>query len=708
MKHLSGLLRAVVHAGRGRAFPLLLLAIAAALLTQLDTLPLLSVREAQFDLYQRWMPRGRDSEPVVVVGIDSQSLLQHGQWPWPRDVIARLVARIKAGNPLAVGIDIVFAERDRYGPDVLGERFPTLTGATLAALPDPDEQLAQTLLGGSPVVLAAVGLSRNLPGARQPNKPLPVYPQNAERDRRLPHFVGALTSRPELEKAAAGEGLINGTPEFAEQDSQRGVLRRIPTLAFVDGLPLLSLPLEMLRVALGEGGTVAIEDGPTGMQSIAIGDYRVPVLGSGELLLHYGRANANYYLSAADVLAGTHPPELFTGRLVLIGFNSSGLQDRIVTPLGESLPGVDVHAQAIENLLSGQALRRPYWMPGLEMAVLLVSGLFLIGTLPILRARYAVLCFGGLMLLILVGGHLAFLGGQYLFDGASLLLLLSPSFISLLGNTLITSDARRRLAENDLQRSREEAARMNGELDAARRIQMGLLPNTAQRFAGERRFAIGALLEPARAIGGDYYDCFMLDERRLCLAIGDVSGKGVPASLFMAISKTLTGTLVRRHGELGEALRGIEAELNRDNPEYLFVTAFIGILDVETGLLAYACAGHDAPIIRRDGQLLRIDLEAIAGPPLCAAGGYPFSSACTQLQAGDLLCLFTDGVTEATDGRTMFGLERLLSEMGTLQPRDLHAAAGALRNAVRQFEAGHPPSDDLTLLLLRWDGPSEH
>ena len=699
------MLLAVIRAGHGRAFPLLLLALAAGLLGHVDNLPLLSVREAQFDHYQRLMPRVRDSEPVVVVGIDSQSLVKHGQWPWPRDLIGRLVDRIQAGKPLAVGIDIVFAERDRYTPEILGKHFPNLDATTLAALPDPDQQLAQAF-AGQPVVLAAVGLSRALPGARQPIRPLPVYELNGERDRQLPHFVSALVSRPQLEKAAAGEGLINSNPELAEADSQRGVLRQVPTLAFVNDLPMLSLPLEMLRIALGDGGSVRVGDRPNGMQSIAIGDYRLPVLASGELLLHFGHASSSYYLSAADVLAGVHPPELFNDRFVLIGFNSTGLQDRIVTPLGESLPGVDIHAQVIESLLTGQALQRPYWLPYLEMGILLACGLGLIGILPILRARYAVLCFALLSLLILAGGYLAFQAGRYLFDGASLLLLLSPSFISLLGNTLITADARRRLAESQLQQSREEAARVNGELDAAKRIQMGLLPDTTALFADERRFAVGALLEPARAVGGDYYDCFLLDERRLCLAIGDVSGKGVPASLFMAISKTLTGTLTRRNPELGMALRDIETELNRENPEYLFVTAFIAILDLDSGAMEYACAGHDAPVILRAGNLLRIDTDLIAGPPLCAAGSYPFESATMQLQAGDLLCLFTDGVTEATNGREMFGQQRLHEAIGTLSSSAPQEGVAALRDAVRRFESGHPPSDDLTVMLLRWNGPS--
>lgn len=699
MKRLHGILLAVIRTGHGRAFPLLLLAIAVNLLPHVETLPLLNVREAQFDHYQRLMPRRRDSEPVIVIGIDSQSLARYGQWPWPRDLIAQLVDKVAAGGPLAVGIDIVFAEPDRYTPEVLARRLP---GVDVTNLPNPDLQLAKAL-ADRPITLATIGLSQDLPGARLPSRPLPRYAQNEERDARLPHFTSALSSLPVLEKAAAGEGFINSNPELAL--AERGVQRRIPTLAFVNNLPLLSLPLEMLRIALGSEGNVRIEDGPQGIAAIAVGDYRVPVLPTGELLLHYGAASSNYYLSAADVLAGVHAPELFNGRFVLIGFNSTGLQDRIITPRGEQLPGVDIHAQTIESLLSGEALQRPWWLPKLEMGILLLVGLALIALLPVLRARYAVVCFALLSTLILAGGYLAFRLGGYLFDGASLLLLMTPSFISLLGNTLAAADARRRQAESQLQQSREEAARVNGELDAARRIQMGLLPDTVTLFANEKRCAVGALLEPARAVGGDYYDCFMLDERRLCIAIGDVSGKGVPASLFMAISKTLTGTLTRRHSELGEALRDIETELNRENPEYLFVTAFVAILDLDSGRLDYACAGHDAPIIRRGGHMLRIDTETVAGPPLCAAGSYPFTSASLQLERGDLVCLFTDGVTEATNGGDMFGTERLLAEVSALPPAGPQQGATILRDAVRTFEAGHPPSDDLTVLLLVWNGP---
>ncbi|MDP2880051.1 MAG: CHASE2 domain-containing protein [Azonexus sp.] len=704
MRHPAGLLLAAIQAGRGRAFPLLLLTVGALVLNGIDRTPLLNVREALFDQYQRQMPRARTNEPVIVVGIDSQSLVKHGQWPWSRDLVAQLVRKVHAGKPLALGIDIVFAERDRYSPEVLSARIPDLPPDVLAALPDPDRELASALRD-HPTALAVVGLSKALPGSTQPARPLPEFNPGTGLDQHLPQYAGALASRPLIEKSAAGEGLINASPGLLQANSERGVLRHVPTVGSINQLPFLSLPLEMVRLALG-GGAVVTESGAQGMTAIRIGDYRLPTQANGEVLLHFGRASSNYYLSAADVLAGVHPPQIFDDRFVIIGFNSTGLQDRIITPLGESLPGIDIHAQVIESLLSGQALQRPVWMAHLETATLLLGGLLLIATIPVLRPRYAVISFTALGLLLIAGGYLAFFGGRWLFDGVSQVLLLAPVFILLLGNTLVVADGRRRDAELQLQRSREDAARVAGELDAARRIQMGLLPDPATVFADERRFSIAALLEPAAAVGGDYYDCFRLDDQRLCVAIGDVSGKGVPASLFMAISKTLTGVLMRRQADLGLAVRELECELNRENAEYLFVTAFIAVLDLTSGDMEYACAGHDAPILQRAGQLSRVDTSAIAGPPLCAAGDYPYLAGRMQLLPGDRICLFTDGVTEAGNGLEMFGLGRLQSAIEDCAEAELQITATTLRDAVRRFEAGQPPADDLTLLLMQWHGPA--
>lgn len=697
-----GRLAALLGLGRGRLVPLLLLVLAGLTLFHIERTPLAELQAGQFDRYQRLAPRERHDEPVIVVGIDSQSLVDYGQWPWPRDIIARLLARIGEGRPLAVGIDAVFAERDQTAPARIARRLPADQAALLAGLPDPDKQLARAL-AATPTVLATVGLSRELPGARLPIHPLPLFRHDPALEPRLPQYPSALSSLDLLQQAAAGEGLINATPGRLSDHADRGVVRRVPTVALLGQRPLLSLPLEMVRQALG-GGEVEAEGDTYGMRAIRIGDYRLPTQANGEVFLHYGRSTANYYLSARDLLNGDLSPDIFADRFVIVGLLGTGLQDRVITPLGDNLPGVDVHVQVIESLLDQHALRRPAWLPTLELATLLIAGLLLIGSVPVLRPRLAGLTFVLLAGAIVGAGYLAFLAGNWLFDGASIALLLAPPFIALLANTLIAADLRRRAAERDLQRSREEAARIAGELGAARSIQMGMLPDPAKVLQGDPRIDAAAILEPALAVGGDYYDCFRIDARRLCLAVADVSGKGLPASLFMAIAKALSGVLMRRHGELGKAAGDIEIELSRENPSSLFVTAFIAVLDLDSGEMEYICAGHDAPLLLRAGEIQRIDTSTVAGPPLCALGDYPYETGRIALQPGDTLCLFTDGVSEASDGNALFGSERLGDLLRQLPPGDVDLLCCALRDAVRRFEAGLPAADDLTLLVARWQG----
>ena len=260
-------------------------------------------------------------------------------------------------------------------------------------------------------------------------------------------------------------------------------------------------------------------------------------------------------------------------------------------------------------------------------------------------------------------------------------------------------------ARHDLLATRETAARIAGELDTARRIQMGLLPALGNAFAGEARFSVAALLEPASEVGGDFYECFRLDAHRICFAIADVAGTGVPASIFMAVTKSFISSIARSHMDLGQTVRNISDELDRNNPEMLFVTAFIAILDANSGKLDYVSAGHAMPFLLRNNKITQLDAERGLGPPLCGVADYPYTAQSIHLQPEDTLCMHTDGVHEATCGSEYLGLAgvvRLLSTQSMTWP--VASCARALRDDVRTFESGNQPSDDLAIMMLRWHG----
>lgn len=707
MKHFCRLALRLLQAAHGRVVAGLLLAVAVVALFAVETTPLLGVRQLLFDHYQRLMPRERGATPVQVVAIDENSLRTYGQWPWPRDLMARLIEKIAAGGPLAIGIDILFIEPDRLAPAQLASRLPGLPEGALAGAADPDTRLAAALAGG-PSVLALSGSGGDVPTARQPLRSTPLTSRGGDTRAALPAFPAALLSLPALERAAAGQGLINAPPDRSGSglDAEHGVLRRLPLLARIGDATVPTLGLEMVRLAQGRE-TVVAEAGVSGqLRNIGVGDHRLPVSPDGLLLMHFGHYRGDRYLSAADVLSDQTSPDIWRGKYVLLGLTGQGLVDRVVTPLGEKTPGVDIHAQFIESLLAGDALRRPAWMTGLELAALLTGAILLIVGVPRLRPTYAAYLGAAVALALGAVGYGAFALGRWLFDSASVVILLNPLFIALLGNTLALADQRRRHAERDLQASREAAARDAGELDAARRIQMGLLPDLAALAAAEPRIAVAACLEPAKAVGGDFYDCFPLDANRLCLLVGDVSGKGVPASLFMTVTKVLAAALARRTANLGDALRQVQEELDRNNPEMMFVTTFVAVLELDSGIVRHASAGHDAPLLVRRGIVAPLASADAGGPPLCTVPGFAFAEAQEHLQRGDLLCLFTDGVSEACNGRDFFGKERLQATVQAAGDDTPQQVVAALREAVRTFEAGQPPADDLTILALRWHGPA--
>jgi serine phosphatase RsbU (regulator of sigma subunit) len=287
--------------------------------------------------------------------------------------------------------------------------------------------------------------------------------------------------------------------------------------------------------------------------------------------------------------------------------------------------------------------------------------------------------------LALAAGFSLYRASGLLLDASTPALGLAVTFAAVLGMTLAETQAQRRMLRQQLADEREAAARVAGELEAARRIQMGILPDPAAALAGESRAAVYAFLEPARTVGGDLYDVFRLDDGRLFFLVGDVAGKGVPGSLFMAVSKALCKS---------SALR---------------VTAWAGVLDVATGRLTCCNAGHEpAWLLNAAGRELR-RLAEDGGPPLCVMDDYPYATTTYELRPGDTLCLVTDGVTEAMDEqRAMYGRARVDGVLAKVPAGASVAEVGeAIRRDVQVFAAGAEPSDDLTILVVRWVGPAD-
>lgn len=263
-----------------------------------------------------------------------------------------------------------------------------------------------------------------------------------------------------------------------------------------------------------------------------------------------------------------------------------------------------------------------------------------------------------------------------------------------------------RFIEN-VQREAQARERIESELRIAADIQRGMLPRKFPPFPERTEFAIFAMMDPAKEVGGDFYDFFLIDKTRLCFVIGDVSGKGVPAALFMAIAKTVLKS---------EALRGLPAEdilnnLNNilcpDNETGMFVTIFCAILNLETGELQFSNGGHNPPLVCGSDRCDFIRLRK--GFALGAREDIKCSGAKLILKPNDIIFLYTDGVTEAMNPQNeLFSEERLKNCLANLQlqNKDVTEITKGVRKEITDFTQGAPQSDDITMLTLIYKGTS--
>jgi serine phosphatase RsbU (regulator of sigma subunit) len=236
------------------------------------------------------------------------------------------------------------------------------------------------------------------------------------------------------------------------------------------------------------------------------------------------------------------------------------------------------------------------------------------------------------------------------------------------------------------------------EMQAAATIQNSILPRPLPRDGLFATIDLHAEMHPAREIGGDFYDYFPLDGDRLAITVADVSGKGIPAALFMAVSRT-----VLRIGERGDDMEADMATANRllsaENAASMFVTAFHGVLDLKTGALRYCNAGHNPPyLLRADGAL---EMLKATGLPFGVDADIPYRIAETRLQPGDALFLFSDGITEAFNpAGEEFGDKRLEAALDAARGKDATSLVKTVLAATTEFAAGAEQSDDITLLAL--------
>ena len=392
-----------------------------------DPPPVADMRLRTFDYYQQIKPRDYVPLPVHIVDLDDGSISRHGQWPWPRVLLARLLDRLREAGAAAVAFDIIFSEPDRTSPLEIIKHLPEgLVDQNLrekaARSQNHDALFAKAIRNARNVTLGFV-LTPNGPGIQPPLRTGYAFTGD---DPRLfaPRFEGSVLNLRILSNAAAGGGSLNHVPE------RDGVVRRVPLLVNSVDRIYPALSLDTLRMAQGASTLLVKSSGAsgekafgqkTGVISVKVGRLAVPTDAAGRIWLYQTREQDVRFMPAWKVLAGEFDRSRIEGSILFVGSSAAGLADLKTTPLHPALPGVAVHAQLAEQMILGSYLTRPDWATGAELIFLFIVGAILVFLIPRLGAAWSAL----------VGVACAALGvglSWYAFSAASIRLLIDPIY----------------------------------------------------------------------------------------------------------------------------------------------------------------------------------------------------------------------------------------------------------------------------------------
>ena len=534
-----------------------------------------SVSYLSFDLYQKIFVQKKDSD-VVIIDIDEQSLGKFGQFPWNRRVFAKILDQLNIHNPKAIGFDIFFTEKDKQSPEAIIKSYGLIPSdvADIQNLKSPDDIFSEKLKESKSIIAV---LGSNVPSHSNYNRKAKARflskggdPKNFTYS--YPHSIGSLEK---LEKNVKGLGF------YIFLDQLDGIIRSLPLIVQFDKKIYPTMGLEMVRVG-SKQKNIYVELNEVGIKRISARPHKVESDPNGIIWIKYKKSNKDQFISASDVYDGKFQSDFFKDKYVLIGASAQGLFDLVKTPLGVTIPGVEVHANVIENILDQSYLVRNPNTYIFELIFSIIIALLTFVLSQKIKPKYSLSIFFGNILAIIIIGFSIYKFRSELVDFSYPIFIVTLTFLTGLYFRFIEEN---KMALANLQKE----AKLLKERELAAGVQKSLFPDIS-KFEN----FIFAKNVPARDVSGDYFDVVRSTPEEYFFTLADVSGKGVKAGMYMAKASSIFRTLTNLKFPLEKVVFGVNNELVEAKFKGMFVTAVFGKLNIKTGELVFINAGHES------------------------------------------------------------------------------------------------------------------
>ena len=616
-----------------------------------------SISFISFDLYQKIFPLEKNETEVVIIDIDEKSLGKFGQFPWNRNIFAKILDQLNSSLPKAVGFDIFFTEKDKQAPEAIIKSYNLIPSdvADLQKLKSPDELFSEKLKDTKSVIAV---LGSNVPSHSNYNRKSKARFLSKGGDPKqftysYPYSIGSLEL---LEKNVKGLGSIS----FLDQLD--GIIRSLPLIVQFNKKIYPTMGLEMVRVG-SKQKNIYVELNEVGITRISARPHKIDTDPNGIIWIKYKKPNKKQYISSSDVYEGNFNPDFFKDKYVLIGASAQGLFDLVKTPIGITVPGVEVHANVIENILNKSYLIRNPNTYVFELLFSIIIALITFYLSQKIKPKLSLSIFFGNILAIIIIGFSIYKFRSELIDISYPIFIVTITFLTGLYFRFIQEN---KIALANLQKE----AKLLKERELAAGVQKSLFPDISkfENFIFARNV-------PARDVSGDYFDVVKSTPEEYFFTLADVSGKGVKAGMYMAKASSIFRTLTNLKFPLEKVVFGVNNELVEAKFKGMFVTAVFGKLNINTGELVFINAGHESILtFDNDKKYEYIKSEM---PPIGIVKYFTESMVKSKtINIKDkTIVIYTDGVTEGylKSGEELGaeGVQKIIDSISKVTPKTI-------------------------------------
>ncbi len=616
-----------------------------------------SISNLSFDLYQKVFTLNKTESDVIIIDIDEKSLGKFGQFPWSRSVFAKILENVNVSNPKAVGFDIFFTEKDKQSPEEIIKSYNLIPTdvSELQKLKGHDE-IFREQLEKSKSITAVLG--SNVPSHSNYDRKAKARFLSKGGDPKdftysYTYSIGSLET---LEQSVKGLGSIS----FLDQTD--GIIRSLPLIVRFNNKIYPTMGLEMIRVGNNQKN-IYIEMNEVGINRISARPYKILSDPNGIIWIRYKNSIKSQYISSSDVYDGKFPENFFKDKYVLIGASAQGLFDLVKTPLGVTIPGVEVHANVIENIIDQSFLIRNPNTYVFELIFAIIVSILTFVLSQKIKPKFSLSIFFGSLIIVIIIGFSLFLFRSELVDISYPIFLLTITFLTGLYFRFIEEN---KMALANLQKE----AKLLKERELAAGVQKSLFPDIS-KFEN----FIFAKNVPARDVSGDYFDVVRSSPEEYFFTLADVSGKGVKAGMYMAKASSIFRTLSNLKYPLEKVVFGVNNELVEAKFKGMFVTAVFGKLNINTGELVFINAGHESILTfdqNKNYEYIKSDM-----PPMGIVKYFTESmvKSTTINLKGKTFVVYTDGVTEGylKNGEELGaeGVQNIINNISDVTPKSI-------------------------------------